>query len=124
MNGGSIHVSGVSAVSEALVSIAGVGAWLERPDRGAFLSLCEDADRVRGFGDFWGHMLVARGAADAMLETSLRTWDYAALEVVLEEAGARISQVDGSPLADHLSVLSANPAMHDEIVKRFSGSSS
>ena len=26
----------------------------------------------RGFGDFWGHMLVARGAADVMLEPELR----------------------------------------------------
>ena len=104
--------------------MAGIAAWLERPDRGAFLSLCEDADRVRGFGDFWGHMLVARGAADAMLEMSLRTWDYSALEVIVEEAGGRISQVDGSPLADHLSVLSANPAMHEEIARRFRASPS
>jgi histidinol-phosphatase len=121
MNERSIHVSGVSTVAGALVSIADMGAWLGRPDRDAFLSLCDDADRVRGFGDFWGHMLVARGAADAMMETSLRTWDFAALEVILEEAGGRITQVDGSPLADRLSVMSANPPLHEEIVARFRG---
>ena len=120
MNGRTIHVSETKELSEALVAIAGVGSWLERPDRDVFLKLCQDANRVRGFGDFWGHCLAARGAADAMMETMLRTWDYAALEVILEEAGGRISQVDGSPLADGLSTLSANPAMHEEITRRFS----
>jgi histidinol-phosphatase len=119
MNGRAIHVSQTKDLSEALVAIAGVGTWLERPDRDAFLTLCEEADRVRGFGDFWGHCLVARGAGDAMMETSLRTWDYAALEVILEEAGGRISQVDGSPLADGKSVLSANPNLHPQITARF-----
>jgi histidinol-phosphatase len=119
MNGRPIHVSGTAALNDALVAIASVGGWLNRPDRGTFLALCEDAGRVRGFGDFWGHCLTARGAADAMMETSLRTWDYAALEVILEEAGGRISQVNASPLADRESVLSANAAMHAEITRRF-----
>jgi histidinol-phosphatase len=119
MNGRAIRVSNTTAMSDALVAIAGVGSWLERPDRDAFLQLCEDANRVRGFGDFWGHCLTARGAADAMMETMLRTWDFSALEVILEEAGGRISQVDGSPLADRMSTLSANPAMHAEITRRF-----
>jgi histidinol-phosphatase len=119
MNGRPIHVSETQELPRAVVAIAGVGSWLERPDRDAFLKLCEEADRVRGFGDFWGHCLVARGACDAMMETSLRTWDYAALEVILEESGGRIGQIDGSPLADGKSVLSANAAMHEQITHRF-----
>jgi histidinol-phosphatase len=119
MNGRPIHVSETKELGKATVAIAGVGGWLRRPDRAAFLTMCEEADRVRGFGDFWGHVLVARGACDAMMETSLRTWDYAALEVIVEEAGGRISQVDGSPLTDGKSALSANPALHAEITRRF-----
>src|SRR5439155_22739753 len=112
MNGRPIHVSETTELGESTVAIAGVGGWLKRLDRAAFLTMCEEAERVRGFGDFWGHVLVARGACDAMMETSLRTWDFAALEVIVEEGGGRISQVDGSPLADGKSALSANPALH------------
>jgi len=119
MNGRPIHVSSTTKVSDALVAIAGVRPWLERPDRDAFLSLAAEADRFRGFGDFWGHCLVARGAADAMLEAELRTWDYAALEVIVTEAGGVMTQVDGSPLADGGSVLSANPALYETIAARF-----
>ena len=75
---------------------------------------------MRGFGNFWGHCLVARGAAERDDgDKRLRTWDYASLEVILEEAGGRISQVDGSPLADGMSTLSANPAMRAELTRRF-----
>jgi histidinol-phosphatase len=119
MNGRPIRVSRTHELDEAMIAIASVGDWLARPDQDVFLQLCREAGRVRGFGDFWGLCLVARGACDTMMETSLRTWDYSALEVILEEAGGRISQVDGSRLADGKSVLSANPALHAEITSRF-----
>ena len=52
-----------------------------------------------GFGDAWGHCLVARGSADVMVELELATWDFAALQVIVDEAGGRMSQFDGSALA-------------------------
>ena len=32
-----------------------------------------------------------------MLELELSTWDFAALRVIVEEAGGRITQFDGAP---------------------------
>jgi histidinol-phosphatase len=119
MNGRTIHVSETNDIGKASLAVAGVETWVERPDREAFVQVCQDADRVGGFGDFWGHCLVARGAADAMMDPYLRTWDFAALEVIVEEAGGKISQADGAPLADTMSTLSANPSMHAEITRRF-----
>jgi histidinol-phosphatase len=74
--------------------------------------------RSRGFGDFWGHMLVARGAADVMLEAELATWDFAATRIVVEEAGGRMTQLDGNPVEHGMSVLVTNGVLHDEIVAR------
>src|SRR5690606_20859769 len=51
--------------------------------------------RERGFGDFWGYMLVAEGAAEAMLEVGLHPWDAAAPLVVIEEAGGRATDLAG-----------------------------
>ena len=34
--------------------------------------------RERGFGDFWGYALLAEGAAEAMVEFDLASWDMAA----------------------------------------------
>ncbi len=83
-----------------------------------------DAARSRGFGDFWGHALVARGAGEAMIEPQLNIWDYAAVQVVVEEAGGRMTQFDGSPTRDGGSVLSTNGVLHEQIVARLSDSSS
>ena len=53
-----------------------------------------------------------------MLELELATWDFAALKVIVEEAGGRISQFDGSSLLHGGTVLSTNGVLHDEVVAR------
>ena len=55
-DGEPIHVSGVERLEDATVLYG-----LERPPP----ARAYDAWHVRGFGDFWAHMLVAEGAADA-----------------------------------------------------------
>jgi histidinol-phosphatase len=119
LNGRAIRVSQVSSVDESLISSTGMHSLLGTPWADAFVALAGDAYRSRGFGDFWGHMLVARGSAEAMIEPQLRTWDWAAVKVIVEEAGGRMTQLDGSPVKDRMSVLSTNGLLHDEIITRF-----
>jgi histidinol-phosphatase len=120
MNGRRIAVSGIDRLDEAQVFHAGLEAWPDE-DRGRALGLLSAATRSRGFGDFWGHALVARGAGEAMIEPELNVWDYAAFQVVVEEAGGRVTQLDGSPTRHLGSVASSNGRLHDEILARFAG---
>jgi histidinol-phosphatase len=92
--------------------------WLDGPNARGVQQLMREARRTRGFGDAWAHMLVARGSADVMVERELNTWDWAAVEVVVEEAGGTMSQLDGSPLAHGRSVLSTNGVLHNDVVGR------
>lgn len=49
-----------------------------------------EAWHVRGFGDFWSHMLVAEGSAEAAFDAEgLAVWDTAPVKVIVEEAGGR-----------------------------------
>ena len=49
-----------------------------------------EAWHVRGFGDFWAHMLVAEGSAEVAVDSNgLAVWDTAAIRVIVEEAGGR-----------------------------------
>ena len=81
-----------------------------------------DTRRSRGFGDFWGHMLVARGAADLMIEPALRIWDWASIVVIVEEAGGRVTTFDGEEPSDGSSIVTTNAAVHEDVVRRLSGS--
>ncbi len=121
LNGGPIHASGVDRVSHALVCYGGLEAWLRSRHKDPFVRLVLEARRSRGLGDFWGHMLVARGTADAMLEPQLRIWDTSAVQVIVEEAGGSMTALDGTQLEDRGSALSTNGALHAEMVRRFGG---
>src|SRR6266542_3322940 len=117
LNGEPIHAASRSSLEEAPVSLGGLGDWRTGPHAAGFDALTSGAARTRGFGDFWGHALVARGAADVMIEQSLRTWDWAALAMIVREAGGRITQLDGSEPADHGSVVTTNGLLHDIVLE-------
>ncbi len=118
LNGEPIHVSTADRIGRASVLHAGFVDWVDGEYGVPLLDLLRGARRNRGFGDFWGHVLVARGSADVCFEPELATWDWAALEVVVEEAGGRMTQFDGSPLEHGGSVLTTNGNLHDEVLAR------
>ena len=73
-----ISVSRVAALADAQV-LYGSTNDLEASGRApGFRSLLRDVWRERGFGDFWGYALLAEGAAEAMIEVDLSSWDAAA----------------------------------------------
>ena len=66
--------------------------------------------RSRGFSDFWQHCLVAEGSVDVATDPVLALWDYAAVQLIVEEAGGRCTTFAGDPPAPGASLLSANAA--------------
>lgn len=60
---------------------------------------------------------VAAGRLDGYWEFKLHSWDVAAGILLVEEAGGRVTQVNGSPysLAPRLELIASNGALHDAI---------
>jgi histidinol-phosphatase len=113
-----IRVSSVTTIDDAQL-LYGSGASIERSGRApGFANLRHEVWRERGFGDFWGYALVAEGAAEAMIEIGVNPWDLAAPEVVVEEAGGLLTDLDGQPRIDGLEVLATNGILHDEVLAR------
>jgi histidinol-phosphatase len=117
-NGSPIRVSDVDSLEQAAVCHYATEEWLGTSRQAALFDLVRDTHRSVGFTDFWGHCLVARGSLEVMMEPSLRIWDWAALEVLVNEAGGLMTTFDGSPVADGTSVLTTNGRLHDEVVGR------
>jgi histidinol-phosphatase len=118
LNGRPISVSSTERLADAFVLFSSLEGWLTGPAAEGVLGLLRASRRSRGFGDAWSHMLVARGAADAMVERELALWDWAAIQVVVEEAGGRITQLDGRPLEHGGSAVSTNGRIHDQVLAR------
>ncbi|HXH96073.1 MAG TPA: inositol monophosphatase family protein, partial [Gaiellaceae bacterium] len=53
---------------------------------------------------------------DASVEADLEIWDYAALVPILEEAGGRISGLDGRPPRAGDQIACSNGRLHDELL--------
>ena len=114
-DGRRITVSRVAGLADAHLSYSSLPGWGER--RGAFLALLERVWRTRAFGDFWSYVLVAEGAVDVACEPSVSLWDLAALQVIVEEAGGRFTDLAGSPTPEGGSALATNGLLHDEVLR-------
>ena len=117
MNGTAIGVDGSASLEDATVAFADAGSIWSAGYGDFFEHLSHRVSRSRGFGDFWGHMLVARGAAHVMIETELRTWDIAPLDPIVHEAGGRMTTLSGDHLSDKGSCLTTNGALHEIVLE-------
>jgi histidinol-phosphatase len=116
MNGTSIHVDDVSELGDATLGVAGLEVLDDRSMGTFYRDVLASCYRSRGFGDFWAHLLVARGAIHVAMEPKVCLWDFAALEPIVTEAGGRMTQFSGEPCAHGGSCLSTNGLLHDEIL--------
>lgn len=116
MNGDEIKVSKRSSLEEAFVCASGAKRFSEHDLADFYTRLMHRCWRSRGFADFWGHMLVARGAADVMVEPKVATWDVAALDVIVSEAGGKLTNLQGTKWENGQTCVTTNGALHDEVL--------
>jgi histidinol-phosphatase len=116
-DGERIEVSRIASLEEATVSFSRSG--LGDPK---LLDLARRAWHAQPFSDFWAHLLVAEGAVEISVEHSMSTWDNAALQVIVEEAGGRFSDLRGEARIDGGSGVSTNGLLHDLVLEELSGS--
>jgi len=118
-DGEPIRVSAVAHLSDAHLSGNALSSWAGGPDRYVELALRCYADRC--FGDFWSHVLVAEGSCDVGLDPVASLWDLAALQVIVEEAGGRFTDLAGRARPDGGSGLSTNGLLHEEVLSVLAG---
>jgi histidinol-phosphatase len=108
-----LAVSKVSNLADASFSYSDEIGWENFGNGNAFSNLKETVWRTRAYGDFWSHLLVAEGAVDVAAEPSLNKWDMAANNIIVSEAGGKVTGFHGGDPFEELSALTTNGLLHD-----------
>jgi len=93
-----LEVSTTSDLGQAFLCHGGLKHFIEGGLWPAFTEVVKGAGRTRGFGDWWGHVLVAEGRSDAMLDPIVAYHDVAAISLLVEEAGGVFTALSDDPL--------------------------
>ena len=107
------RVSPADPLERALVVHSSVNFLRRSPHWKGFLHLSDRTQVQRGFGDFSACLWVAEGQGEIALSTTVKAWDVAALKVVVEEAGGRLTDLDGRPGIYGSTVFASNGLLHD-----------
>ncbi|MBI1756154.1 MAG: histidinol phosphate phosphatase [Fimbriimonas ginsengisoli] len=111
-----IRVSTRTSLEGAVICTASVFGLRRRGVLEQVVALSERALATRTWCDAYGHAMVARGAADAMIDPSVARWDISAMSLIVREAGGRFTDFSGG---DALGAegLSSNGLLHESVLE-------
>jgi histidinol-phosphatase len=120
-NGSTCRVSHARDLTRALVlttdaEAMGASRWASGWDR-----LAAAASLARTWGDCYGHVLVATGRAEVMVDPVLSAWDAAPLLPILTEAGGAFTDLGGEATIHGGSGVSTNGVLHTEVLEVLGG---
>lgn len=112
-----LRVSEVDDLSRSFIVHGGLVHFQKHGLWPVFGDLVSRVERTRGFGDWWGHVLVAEGRCDAMVEAVVAYHDIAAVRVLVEEAGGAFHTRGGVPLGAGFgeAVLTSNRSLAEPL---------
>ena len=108
----------VLAASHVSAELAAIS---ERPTTLAFVRLVDATRSQRGFGDYLGYAWLAAGRVEIALGLNLKIWDLAAPKIVIEEAGGRLTDLDGNDSLTSGHALATNGHLHAATLEVLAG---
>lgn len=117
-----LHVSEVAKVADSFVIHSPVEEWVAAEHEQALFRVASRARGTRGLSDAWGHLLVAQGSAEALLEHEpCFEWDWAATSVIVEEAGGLMTTLNGEVTRPGGDLAISNGLVHEEVLGILAG---
>ncbi|MXW08510.1 MAG: histidinol-phosphatase [Gammaproteobacteria bacterium] len=120
-NGEPCSVSAENRLDRSLVLTTDESVFHGHAGEAGWRALTAAARITRSWGDCYGHVLVATGRAQVMVDPVLASWDAAPLLTILTEAGGCFTDVSGEPTIHGGSGVSSNPALHPQVLKLLAG---
>src|SRR5947209_7315874 len=114
-NGELARVSTTGAMADALLLATDFGTCARYGFGAAADELQQRFGARRTWGDCYGHVLVATGRADCMLDPVMNVWDCAPLLPIIEEAGGTFTDWKGRRTIRGGNAVSTNGVLFSEV---------
>jgi histidinol-phosphatase len=111
------RVSSTASLDEALLLSTDFGTCEQFGFGPAADALQGRVHARRTWGDAYGHVLVATGRADIMLDPVMNVWDCAALLPIIEEAGGTFTDWRGERTIDGGNAISTNGKLFGDLMR-------
>ncbi|ADI15369.1 inositol monophosphatase family protein [Truepera radiovictrix] len=116
LNGRAVRVSEVTTLARATVAHTDAGAFARYGREGAWRRVARAAYDRRGWSDAYGHMLVATGRAEVMLDPVMNAWDCGPFPALLREAGGFFGDWSGRETIHGGEAMSTTRALLPELL--------
>ncbi len=107
------RVSRIASPKEACISTTSPEYFVPGGHSDIFPLLHRHFGVVRGWSDCYGFVLLATGRIEAVIEPSVKVWDIAAAQPIIEAAGGRLTDFTGRACATSGTCLATNGFIHD-----------
>lgn len=123
LNDQPLRVSAIDALAEATLSFGNIKTLAGDLRRWSGAArLAQQLNRTRGFGDFYHYHLLAAGKIEAVIESDINILDVAALALIVQKAGGRVTDLAGQPLGlNSTTILASNGLLHEPILQLLNG---
>ncbi|MBV8445061.1 MAG: histidinol-phosphatase, partial [Candidatus Dormibacteraeota bacterium] len=117
LNGRRISVSRIARVEEAMIAHTSVRGFVRTGQIDRFTELVARCWDARGVGNSLTHLMVARGTADIGWTSRANVWDFAALSLIVEEAGGSFTDRSGDDPVLGGTGIPSNGLLHDSVLQ-------
>ena len=118
VNGKRIKVSNKSKIEDSYVTFGDLTRLMEMGYTRNFLNIVKKCNSHRGYGDLLGFLYLAQGKTDFFIDTN-KPWDVAAAKIIVEEAGGKMTDLNGKDSIYSGHTIASNGKFHDKIVQAF-----
>jgi histidinol phosphatase-like enzyme (inositol monophosphatase family) len=109
------RVSEIDKLEDARLNLTEYNVFLRKyPTGGA--ELLRSVRLTRGWSDAYAYLLVATGRAEIALDPVMALWDCAPLLPIIEEAGGKFTDFNGTPTINGGSGIATNGRLHRAVL--------
>ena len=118
MEGKQISVSDIDTLPQAVFSSGNLKHLTQNSEKWAnYGKLVGQVNSTRGFGDFLQYHFLATGKVDVIVESDVNILDIAALSIIVNEAGGKMTALDGKAIdLDVTTILATTPKLHQVVL--------